>query len=383
MKNKNLAKKIIAFTCLFFMLFSFVGQYEIYAKTDQEKLEDIQSSIKDKQADLDNKNKSASQLRSEISNLDKQITKLDDTISGYQKDIEEAQGKIDAIQLELDEAIAERERCQNLLGERLEIMYMYGDVGYLELLFSSKNFSDLISRLSAIKTLVTYDKEILSQLEQAENLIIKKKAEIEEEKLQLDNAIAKLEEEQASLDVLKEERNAKLSALNTDINALSQLIDEEQKEADELLKKIVESGGGSYINSGKLAWPVPSSTRVTSPYGYRYHPISGAYRFHTGTDIAAGYGVNIVAPGTGKVTMASYYGGYGYTVIIDLGRDSDGNRLSTLLAHNSKLLVSAGETVVRGQTVAKAGSTGNSTGPHCHIEIVVNGSRQNPINWIK
>jgi len=121
---------------------------------------------------------------------------------------------------------------------------------------------------------------------------------------------------------------------------------------------------------GALNWPV--SGKITSPYGYRS---SG---FHNGLDLGAKYGTPVVAAAGGKVTLASYSGGYGYCVLID-----HGNGMKTRYAHLSKISVKVGETVLRGEQVGLIGSTGNSTGPHLHFEVIVNGNTKNPVNYLK
>ncbi len=129
-------------------------------------------------------------------------------------------------------------------------------------------------------------------------------------------------------------------------------------------------------DGGQFMWPVPSTRYITSPYGYRIHPVYNYKKFHSGIDIGASYGVDIVAAADGTVTLATTNGGYGKCVIIN-----HGSGITTLYAHNSQLLVSNGQSVTRGQVVAKAGSTGVSTGPHLHFEVRVNGSTTDPMPY--
>ena len=122
-----------------------------------------------------------------------------------------------------------------------------------------------------------------------------------------------------------------------------------------------------------MLWPVPGYFTVTSGYGNRRHPFSGRQEFHTGIDIGARSGANVVAAESGMVTMSGWHGGYGQTIVID-----HGNGLSTLYAHNSALLAREGQWVNRGDVIARVGSTGISTGPHLHFEIRQNGRHFNP-----
>jgi murein DD-endopeptidase MepM/ murein hydrolase activator NlpD len=129
-----------------------------------------------------------------------------------------------------------------------------------------------------------------------------------------------------------------------------------------------------------MAWPVEGYHTITSPYGNRTHPIHGGTRMHNGLDIGAPQGANIVAAESGVVSMASYYGGYGYTVIIE-----HGDNTRTLYAHirSGGIKVSEGESVSRGQKIAEVGSTGSSTAPHLHFEVHKNGQPVNPAPYIR
>ena len=131
------------------------------------------------------------------------------------------------------------------------------------------------------------------------------------------------------------------------------------------------------LAGGKLAYPVPSATTISSPFGWRIHPIDGTKKLHTGTDFAGPNGVPVVAVADGVVTHASNMGGYGQTVMID-----HGSGVITLYGHNSAITVTAGQTVKGGQLIAKVGSTGNSTGPHSHFEVRQNGEYTDPMSWI-
>ena len=135
----------------------------------------------------------------------------------------------------------------------------------------------------------------------------------------------------------------------------------------------------NYSGNGKFLWPVPSSSYISSPWGYRIHPIYGTKKLHAGIDIAASSGSNIVAAESGTVILSSwgYNGGYGNYIIV-----SHGNGYTTRYAHCSNLYVKVGETVSRGQVIAAVGSTGASTGPHCHFEVRINGESVNPVNYL-
>jgi len=139
--------------------------------------------------------------------------------------------------------------------------------------------------------------------------------------------------------------------------------------------KVVESVVPS---ASGFCWPTPGCTTITSPYGYRVHPITGKLKFHEGVDIGAAGGTPIVAAAAGKVTISVYSSSYGNYVEID-----HGNGLRTRYAHMSRRLCSVGDVVVQGQEIGLVGSTGNSTGNHCHFEVRVNGTTYNPMQYFK
>ena len=142
------------------------------------------------------------------------------------------------------------------------------------------------------------------------------------------------------------------------------------------LKRIASNSSTSKYTGGIMTWPLPNYYTITSPYGNRLHPILKKYKLHTGIDIAGSgcNGKNIVAAAAGKVITAGWLSGYGYTVMID-----HGGGVVTLYAHSQKLLVKVGQQVKAGEKIALVGSTGNSTGPHLHFEVRLNGKYVNPI----
>ena len=130
--------------------------------------------------------------------------------------------------------------------------------------------------------------------------------------------------------------------------------------------------------TGSMMWPCPSCHTITSEFGWRYHPIYHTQKYHSGVDIGASYGASIVAADGGTVITAGAVSGYGNCVVIN-----HGNGITTLYGHMSSIAVSSGQKVSKGQTIGYVGSTGNSTGPHLHWEVTVNGVRQNPLNYAR
>lgn len=252
-----------------------------------------------------------------------------------------------------------------------------GEVGILTVLFGSSDMSDFMTNLDMVQRIYDNDAEILENLENQYSQVISRKIELQTLK---NNLLSQQAEESARQDALKTSKGvvqSKKSEVDKDNAVLSQQIDALNAEANALTAKILGlQGSGSYIG-GVMCWPSQASTRISSPFGNRLHPILKVYKMHTGIDISAGSGTNILAANAGTVISAGWNNSYGYMVMID-----HGGGIVTLYAHSSKLLVSKGDVVARGQAIAKVGSTGMSTGPHLHFEVRINGAYKNPLDYV-
>ncbi|MDR0817863.1 MAG: M23 family metallopeptidase, partial [Clostridiales Family XIII bacterium] len=203
-----------------------------------------------------------------------------------------------------------------------------------------------------------------------------KKAELVEIKGMLKAHKKTQQQKQASLASDKTELNAALKEAHKDTIAAYDDVEDNQKASNALAAELAARKSTTTYGGGKLGWPVVG--RVSSEYGYRVHPISHTKKMHTGIDIAVPTGTPIHAAGDGTVISAGWNsGGYGNIVMID-----HGSNIVTVYGHNSSVSCKVGQTVKRGDVIAKAGSTGNSTGPHCHFEVRVNGATQNPRGWL-
>ena len=187
-----------------------------------------------------------------------------------------------------------------------------------------------------------------------------------------------VEAKKAALELDRQEVAAKKKEVQANTDSLAAQYDAVKKEADAISEtlKVLQSSNTKYIG-GAMCWPSQASTRITSPFGWRYLSLLGGRNYHTGVDIGAAGGTNILAANSGKVIKAGWNNSYGYMVMVD-----HGGGIVTLYAHSSKLLVKTGDVVARGQAIALIGSTGMSTGNHLHFEVRVNGAYQNPLNYI-
>ena len=277
----------------------------------------------------------------------------------------------------------EIKKTDKQLKKRMKIMYENGTVSYLEMILKSKGLSDLFTRISVIESIVKHDNAIINEYEMQVEQIAAAKALIENEKNEQVEAREILESKQNTIKAKQAEQQRLINELNADINELKRQEAEMEKAEQQIQAQINAALNSSsqknvkYTGNGKFLFPLASYTRISSPYGYRIHPITGTRKLHSGIDYAAPHGTAIYAAEDGSVLTSGWINGYGYTVTIN-----HGGGYVTLYAHCSKLLVSAGQTVKKGQTIAKVGSTGNSTGNHLHFEVKVNGKAVNPAGYL-
>lgn len=335
------------------MIFS-VGSVSVsYAESNaekQQKLNNINEDKKEVKSDLQ-------ELYGDIKNQQKQIDKVKASMNEKQSQINNTTADISRTEKEI-------EKSQEGLDARLRVMYKNGSVGYLDVLFGSSSISEFLSNIEMIERIYKNDQNTIATLEnQQQELEVKR---------------GKLKKEQESLAADKKDAEEKKAALTKDKKKLESKLDELNAEAARIGKEMAAKQDKKKVyGGGPLAWPV-SSRKINSYFGYRIHPIFGYKKLHTGLDIGGvGVGSPVYAAADGKVISAGWNNSYGYLVVID-----HGSGLSTYYAHNSSLAVSTGQNVTKGSLIAYTGSTGNSTGPHLHFEVRVNGSYRDPLNYL-
>ncbi len=433
--TKKFLKGILAFAfagCIFGT--NIANSYTPVNAVEQGDLDDAKDAIAEKEKEIAQLQATLDALSTDIASTQAYITQLDAMMADLVLQINDQQAKIDAKQLEIDEKTAqidakqieinntqiELEEAQLKEAEhykemsyRIQYMYECGDETFLDMLFSSEDLSDLLGKSEYISSITTYDREQLEALvalkENIDLLLVTLQTEIaaldaekvvlEEEKKVLDTYMLELNYSQQSMDAIMANKMNTLATLEN-----QQSYTEEQKAAaeqelkdqqeifaylqaiwDEQQKELQQSGVDADAETqktldrikaaGGFTWPLPGYNKITSEWGMRNHPITGENRLHDGFDIS-GYAVNgkpIVAAASGTVILSQYYWGYGNCVQI-----SHGTGVVTLYAHCSALAVNVGDVVSAGQVIGYVGSTGNSTGPHLHYSIFIQGESINP-----
>lgn len=378
------------------------------------KKEKIQQQISEAQGRIDSLASQKKETQEYISALDSKIQLLQDEIDVVQADVNELQGNINAVedkisktendikslQKQIDKKQKEFDKTFDEYCQRLRAIYISGHATNLEVLLTSTDISSILTRSQMIKSVSRKDSAALDSLMKKMEEIEKGKADLEKKRIELNSDKQKLVDEKATLqsnldkinaskselDAKVSEANALIRKLNSQTAEYQEAIESDRNRVAEVERQIqaayaaasrTETGSmggssGSGAHSGALGYPT----------GYRSisagYPNYSSGRYHGGVDFPCPSGTPVYAAASGTVISAlnlSY--SYGHYIIID-----HGNGLSTLYAHNTTLLVSVGQQVSKGQQIAYSGSTGNSTGPHCHFEVRVNGSRVNPMNYL-
>ena len=338
-------------------------------------------------------------LELKVAELDPQIAKATERSARLRAEVAKLRASIETKQLEIEETQATLEREQQLLDERISTTYKQGDWYYLELLLGSQDFGDLVARTELVRRVIQSNQNLAEDLSRTKSDLERAQVELQRtlESVQLKRAEAESAEKE--LRSLRKQRQSTVNAQRTALNQKSDLLAEtkanaaryrkiaaaEEAESKRIAAELARASQGSGYFNGVMAWPVPGFYNITSPYGYRTHPIFGDRRLHQGIDIGKNgsqpiNGASIVSAGKGTVIYAGYRSGYGNTVMIDHG---DG--VVTLYAHQQSggIKVGNGQSVSKGQRIGTVGSTGFSTGPHLHFEVRVNGQARDPMPYLR
>lgn len=377
--------------------------------------EDLQDQLSTVQGQMAEQAQKKSEAEAVIGNVFEKLRVIQENLDAanaqyksISQELTETERQITRTQAELERAETHLRSREKVLSRRIRDIYMHGQLNYLDVVVGAKDFNDFANRVELLRRIVSSDLELISSIKDERDQINQTKQALEEHR----ETQAKLKEEAAAkkeeIAKHKAEQQAILEKAQTDkataeeayaeleasSNQIAQMLrDREAARQAAAAASSGESGSDSsgdsgsssggddsgyyqpVSGSGQMIWPVNGV--ITSPFGYREHPIFGRQILHSGIDIGVDYGTPVHAADGGVVVEAGWISGYGYAVVID-----HGNGTSTLYGHNESLAVSSGQSVSQGQVIAYAGSTGNSTGPHVHFEVRVGGEPVDPNSYL-
>lgn len=370
-------------------------------KKKQEQMQ-IKNKINKEKSNISNTENEKKSVSMDIENLDAKIqvtsakiSTLESEIVRLNKDIAENQEKLEEAQVNLSENT-------DALRMRLREMYKRGNVNYLEVILNSKDIEELLRNNEIISSIARADRELIEFIQEQIDTIKETEERLQIDKAKVSASKAAVENERQSyqaavdaknnymkvlesnLDLYKaefEKAQSNWDALDSEIARLQKEITAQKKAEEAAARRATRVHSNITVSSGprngqSYTWPLPGHYSISSPFGYRVHPILGYSRLHSGVDIPAPSGTPIVAAKSGTVIMSQLMSGYGNVVMVDHGDTV------TVYAHCSALNVGVGESVKAGDVVAFVGSTGLSTGAHLHFEVRVNGSPVNPLGYV-
>lgn len=363
-----------------------IKETEKQQKEWENKADSLQKEIEEIQADKDDTLKYIEKLDKKTASLEEELEKLHAQVASSEK-------KLKVIQKELAKAQKEKEKQYTTMKRRIKYMYENGNQEYLDIIFGAKSISDLLNRSEYVEKISEYDNKVFAHFKKAALAVQQKEKQREQQTNELKELETKTREEKQAVSELKADKKTELDKIDKAMEKSQDQVSEYtkkaleaenqveallQKKQDEIDREMAAGGGNSGGSTTGLGWPLKGGAgRISSGFGGRKSPTAGASTYHKGVDLAAPSGTPILAAGSGKVVTATYSSSAGNYIMI-----SHGNRLYTVYMHCSRLAVSAGKQVTKGQVIGYVGSTGISTGAHLHFGVTKNGSYVNPLNYI-
>ena len=384
-KRSNL---IVAISVFIILMLFLIPNTSIFASSLDDQLAQIQKEkeqtkkkieeVKKKEQDY---LKQVNQVETQLLSSSDQLNTLNVSLADTKSDIDKTNIDLAVKENDLAEIGKELDAKETILSNRISAIYKNRGSSFFEMLFKSKSFIELLSKLKLMNLLAGQDAGIIIEIKDRKSATLSVKQNImelkkkqDDQKGNLEKFVTQAEQKKAEVAGILSQKNELLSDTRADKNAL--LAMQAQQVAKETeIQRILESLKYGSAPNGRLMWPVAG--RLVSGFGNRKHPILGYVRAHTGVDLAAPNGSPIFAADGGEVLQASYSGGYGNSILI-----YHGGGFATFYAHMSGFAVGQGQMVKRGQVIGYVGATGMATGPHLHFEVRINGIAQNPLGYI-
>lgn len=350
--------------------------------TLRKELMGVRKKLKISQKQLAEANKQEQELAGELGITESLVEEFSERLREVRTELALAKSRHEILRQQVQESREKLKRKRRALGYRLREMEFEGNATYLQVLLHAKSYTQFMTTSEYLQCVVDSQKKLISAVKHEQEIFEHRRDAaqrtlneirgLEQDFRSKVSDLGKIQDKQAELLARLQTHRKRLQNYVTGLEHIS-------AEMEAKLQATIKTRGaalGPIIpGTGRFIWPV--SGPITSPFGYRTHPVTGTTRFHSGFDIAVDQGTPIRCADNGVVIMADWYGGYGNCVIVQ-----HDNNLSTLYGHQSRILVKQGDTLMQGQVLGEVGSTGMSTGPHLHFEVRQNGTPVDPGGYL-
>ena len=350
--------------------------------------DDLEDQLADLQRQAEEQQAKTNEASAKVENVSERLRQIQEELRVATAEYKEVKGQLDSVEDKISDNTALLEKTEadlkvknKKLQQRVRDIYINGQISYVDVLFGAKDFADLMTRMDVLKRIIKHDYDLIMKVKEEKATVENTRAQLEKDKAEAEVLVADAQAKKAKVEDKESEQQVLLDQAIYDRDTSERMYEEIMAASQEVANMIRRSQmsfagySGAPAGAGGMIWPI--SGPITSEFGWRTHPIFGTARFHSGLDIGGDYGMPIYAAASGTVIYAGWISGYGNAVIID-----HGGGVTTLYGHNDSLNVSEGENVAQGQVIAMCGSTGNSTGPHCHFEVRENGEPVSPYGYL-
>lgn len=350
----------------------------------QQRQQQIQQQLRGNQRRLEELRQAEQEARRRMGSLQQNLRQTESSLRDNQYRLEQAQKALEQAQKDLQDLQDRLRRQQQGTAARLRYMQRQGAEHWWALLLSSRDLNEFFDRRHQLQLLIEADRQLLQELQATAAQVNQQRIALEARRNEISLILQELAAQKNQLQqqaTIQEQLVKRLANERAAFEAAQRRLEADSQQLTRLIQRLIaqqaQRRGGRDPVQGTGRLIAPANGPITSLFGWRVHPIYRTYRFHTGIDFGVPTGAPVRAADRGTVIYAGWYGGYGNTVILN-----HGGGITTLYAHNSYLAVGVGQVVQRGQTIAAAGSTGLSTGPHVHFEVRVNGQPVDPRRYL-
>lgn len=371
--NNFIKKVFIVILCLL------IGNISQFASADQ--LKNIQQKQKVTQQKIKQLKILEKNEKSKLSKNQRKLEQASSNLQTSQKRYASLEAQLAQMEREFSQSIAQFNNANTQMRKRIRQVYKNQRTGMFQLIFSAKDLSSLLDVIYFEKIVLKKDYANMMAIKAKSQKIVLMKRDIEAKKVALAQSIKDINSQQKDIkDAIAQNQNL-INKYKTDRKTYEQAERELARQSANIQSMIARNKGDGSIKVSSAGFMRPIGGRVTSPFGWRTHPIFNSRTYHSGVDIAGPNKGTIRASNSGKVIYSGWYGGYGKVVILDHGT-VNGKPTTTLYAHMSTIKVGQGQFVNKGDVIGYEGTTGYSTGPHLHFEVRINGKPNNPLNYI-